>query len=75
MKDQLYAIVEPERIDMLTKLIEAYDNLGIVSTLDRSLGLVVIRATEDTFPDVEEILNNMPFPIHILPEDPRSTDR
>ncbi|CFX16651.1 Uncharacterized [Syntrophomonas zehnderi OL-4] len=74
MNDQLYAIVEPEKIDMLTKLIEAYDNLGIVSTLDRSLGLVIIRATEDTFADVEEILNNLPFPIHILSEDPRSKD-
>ena len=47
MKDQLYAIVSPDKIDILTKLIEAYDHLAVVSTLDRSRGLVIIRVTED----------------------------
>lgn len=75
MKNQLYAVVEPDKIDMLTKLIEAYDHLGIVSTLDRSRGLVIIRATEDTFHDVEEILQNLPFSIHIFLEDPRNTEK
>lgn len=48
---------------MLTKLIEAYDNLGIVSTIDRSCGLVVIRGTVDTYSELIDILNNLPFEV------------
>jgi len=55
---------------MLTKLIEAYDHIGIVSTLDQSRGLVVIRSTEDCLPDLEEILHHLPFPIELFWEQP-----
>ena len=71
MKDQLYAIVTPDKIDILTKLIEAYDHLAVVSTLDRSRGLVVMRATEDSYNELEEILANLPFPIEVLAEYPQ----
>lgn len=60
------ARVSPDCIDMLTKLIEAYDHLGIVSTLDRTSGQVVIRVTPDTWLEVMEILRHLPFPITIL---------
>lgn len=66
MKDQLYAIVKPDKIDILTKFIEAYDHIAVVSTLDRTRGLVVMRATEDTCKELEEILANLPFPIEVL---------
>ncbi len=65
MKDEIYARVNPDCIDMLTKLIEAYDNLGIVSTVEQSLGQVVIRVTSDTWPQVMEILTHLPFAIDI----------
>ena len=65
MKSEITVTVNPENIDMLTKIIEAYDNLGIVSTLDRNQGLVIIRGTEDTCPELEEILNHLPFSIEL----------
>lgn len=65
MKNEIYAIVRPDCIDMLTKLIEAYDNLGIVSTLDQSTGRVVIRVTPETWAEVMDILENLPFKINI----------
>jgi hypothetical protein len=65
MKSEILAKVNPENIDMLTKLIEAYDNLGIVSTIDREQGLVIIRGTEDTYPELQQILKHLPFPIEI----------
>lgn len=71
MKDQLYAIVSPDKIDILTKFIEAYDHLAIVSTLDRSRGLVIMRSTEDNYNDLQEILANLPFPIEVLTEYPQ----
>ena len=63
------AQVDPAHIDMLTRLIEAFGHLGIVSTLDRNQGLVVIRGTEDTVVDLLEILNNLPFPLTILTQE------
>ena len=69
MNSKIMAQVHPADIDLLTRLIEAFDHLGIVSTLDRSEGLVVIRGTEDTVADLAEILNNLPFPLTILPQE------
>jgi hypothetical protein len=65
MKNEIIAQVSPERIDMLTKLVEAYDNLGIVSTVDQRSGTVSIRVTPDTWDEMLEILRNLPFPIEL----------
>lgn len=70
MRNQIYARLQPEKIDMLTKLIEAYDHIGIVSTIDQSRGLVVIRSTEDCLPELEEILHHLPFSIELFFEQP-----
>ena len=43
MSSNIIAQLEPGNIDMLTRLIEAFDHLGIVSTLDRTEGLVVFE--------------------------------
>lgn len=59
----IYIKINPQNIDILTKFIEAYDNLGIVSTIDRSSGLVVIRGTADTYPELMDILNHLPFEV------------
>lgn len=63
IRNEIYAVVAPDKIDMLGKLIESFDNLGILSTLDPSQGLVVIRVTPDTYHEVEKILAHLPFPI------------
>lgn len=63
MKDEILARVSPNHIDMLTRLIEAYDNLGIVSTIDRNSGQVRIRVTPDTWAEIMEILQNLPLDI------------
>ena len=70
MRDQIYARLLPGKIDMLTKLIEAYDHLGIVSTLDQSEGLVVILSTEDSLPELQEILAHLPFSIEFFLDRP-----
>ncbi len=74
LKDQIYAIVSPDKIDLLTKIIEAYDHLAVVSTLDRSRGLVIMRATEDSCNELEEVLTNLPFPIELLTEYPQNSE-
>lgn len=65
MAEEIFARVNPEHIDILNKLIEAYDNLGIVSTVDKNEGKVVIRVTRDTCSQMMDILHNLPFAIDI----------
>lgn len=66
MSADIYGRVEPANIDMLSKIVEAYEHLGIVSTLDRRQGLVVIRCTADTRDDLLGILACLPFPISLI---------
>jgi hypothetical protein len=65
LRDEILAQVDPKCIDMLTRLIEAYDNLGMVSTIDHINGRVKIRVTPDTWKEVIEILNHLPIEITI----------
>lgn len=51
---------------MLSKLLEGFEGLGIVSTIDQNKGLVLIRATADTSHDLLEVLEHMPFPVQIF---------
>lgn len=69
MKHEIFVLVRPEKIDLLTKLVEAYDHLGVVSTLDRENGFVIVRVTPDTYREVEEILQTLPFPVELLSEE------
>ena len=66
---EIYAKVSPYDIDFLSKIIEAYDHIGVLSTLNPEEGRVIIRVTEDTWPDMMEILGHLPFPIELLDED------
>ena len=61
MSSTIYLRLEPRNIDMLTRIIEACSHLGVVSTLDRHQGLVIIRGTPDTIPGIETLLPELPF--------------
>lgn len=58
--------IKPPDIDFLNRVFEGYDGLGMVSTLDRREGLVVIWVTPDTRCEVMNILENFPREIEIL---------
>ena len=66
MQNDIKGRVAPQDIDMLTKIIEAYEHVGIVSTLDSHRGLVVIRCTKDTAAELRIILANLPFAFTII---------
>ncbi|SHG81371.1 protein of unknown function [Thermosyntropha lipolytica DSM 11003] len=68
LKGDIYAKIAPENIDRITRIIEAYENVGIVSTADRKNGLVIIRGTADTYEELKRILLNMPFRVEIVEE-------
>lgn len=66
MADILEVQIEPAKIDLFNKIIEAYNHLALVSTLDATRGHLVLWTTQDTRKDVLKLLSKLPFPIKVL---------
>lgn len=58
--------MNPREIVFLDNIIQAYDGLGLVTTIDAAVGEVVIHVTEGTREEVMKILSNFPRNIEIL---------
>lgn len=54
--------VPPAKIDHFNKIIEAYDNLAIVSTVDAAAGELVCWVTPDMRPTLMKLLEKLRFP-------------
>lgn len=61
MENKIFLKIPTKEITYLTKIIEGYDNLGVVSTIDAREGRVVIHLTPDTRPEIMEIISRLPF--------------
>ena len=51
--------VEPSRIDWFNKIIEGYDNLALVSTLEAAEGRLCCWVTADTKPILLKLLSKL----------------
>jgi hypothetical protein len=58
--------IQPKDIDYLNKIIEAYDGLGLVHTLDRKAGIVAVHVTPDTAEDVRDIIANLRIQVDFI---------
>lgn len=63
---QLPVRIARENIDLFNKIIEAYDNLCLVTALNPAQGELLLRLTPDTRPALLKILRHLPFPVEIL---------
>lgn len=70
--NRIYLRIPRKDITLLTKIIESYDNLGVVSTVNAAEGLVLIHLTPDTKETVMEILSELSF-IEEIREEPLQT--
>lgn len=59
--NKIYLKIPRKEITYLNKILEGYDHLGVVSTIDPREGLVMVHHTPDTREEVRRILQNMPF--------------
>ena len=62
----IYAQVEPERIADVNWIMEGYEHLAMVSTVDGTSGLIKFYATPDTYFDALDIIENMPFKVDVI---------
>lgn len=58
--------VEPKDVNYVNRIMEGYEYLGVVSTLDRTAGILVIRATADTAAEVHDILAHLPVAVRYV---------
>lgn len=58
---RIFLRIPRKEITLLTKIIESYDNIGVVSTIDSVKGLVMIHITPDTRGTVLEIVKELSF--------------
>lgn len=66
----IYLRVAPERIADVNWIMEGYEHLALVTTEDPREGVVKLLDTPDTYNDVMEIIENMPFTVEILEGEP-----
>lgn len=66
-KDWVYFRIPPTEMTMVTRIMEGYEYVGVVTALDGKAGLGYVRTTPDTAPLAIEILKNMPFAVEIIP--------
>ena len=62
----VYAKVKKAEIADVTRIMEGYEHLALVSTISASDGIIKLLGTPDTVADVLLILNNLPFTVEIL---------
>lgn len=62
--------VNPEKIGFFKFILESYDNLAILTTLDRHRGEVVLRYPAVNRAEVEELLTALPSQIECNFEQP-----
>ena len=55
--------LESQQIHYLNRVLEGYEYLGALTTLNPKLGIAQISATEDTIDDVLLVLENLPYKV------------
>ena len=58
--------IAPQDIDFFNKLLEGYDNLALVTTLDAKLGKIALWVTQHAKKDLMAVLKCLPVPIHFV---------
>ena len=55
--------ISPKDINFFNRIMEGYEYLGVVTTLDKNVGILIISTTKDFYEDVLGIVENMPMPV------------
>lgn len=66
MPEDIYIQVKPNNITFVNKIMEGYEYLGMVSTIDREKGILIIRSTPDFYAEVLDIINNLPIEVAVI---------
>jgi hypothetical protein len=66
MSDAFYIKVDRHDINFINRIMEGYEYLGVVTTVKREEGILMIRVTSDTYAEVKNILQNLPVQVAFI---------
>ena len=66
MKTEIFLKVNKEDINYINRIMEGYEYLGVVSTIDKKEGIIVIRTTTDMYDVAKVILENLEIDFQYL---------
>ncbi len=66
--DSVYIELDPHDVNFVNRILESYEYLGTLTTLDPSRALCCIHSTADTKEEVVELLGTLEVPIRIVSE-------
>ena len=62
----VFVRVAPRDVNYVNRIMEGYEYLGVVTTVDKARGVLAVRATTDTAADVRAILARLPVTLEFL---------
>lgn len=65
-KTAIFIKVAPRDINYVNRIMEGYEYLGVVSTLDPLESKLIIRVTPDTYQEAKDILAHLPIPVEFI---------
>lgn len=64
--DAVYIEINPHEVNYVNRILEGYEYLGILTTIDPRRAVCCIHSTADTRQDVIDILTHLDIPVKIL---------
>lgn len=64
--DAVYIEINPHEVNYVNRILEGYEYLGILTTIDPRRAVCCIHSTADTRQDVMDVLNHLDIPVKIL---------
>ncbi len=71
--DSVYIELNPHDVNFVNRILESYEYLGTLTTIDPSRALCCIHSTADTKEEVTNILGTLGIPIRIVTENDLET--
>lgn len=71
--DSVYIELNPHDVNFVNRILESYEYLGTLTTIDPSRALCCIHSTADTKEEVTDILGTLCIPIRIVTENDLET--
>lgn len=68
MNEQIKIKIEPKNINFFNRIMEGYEYLGVVTTLDKAAGIVMVRTTPDLYDEVIGIIRHLDFEFAFVTE-------
>lgn len=67
--DAVYIEIDPHDVNYVNRILESYEYLGVLTTLDTRRAVCCIHSTADTKNEVWEILSGLDIPVRFLTEE------